>query len=135
MAGHPWQSLRFPDMPLLFRCPEITKALLQDCVPTWEAAFVWSWVPLWGPKTCLMMKWSLASLPGDNCAHPWQGAVSALLAVKFLGLFCVTLDLGETTCKGKINGKALLSTAWKIFSPFLQENREECQLSGLERSC
>ena len=53
--------------------------------------------------------------------------------VKFWGLFCVTLDLGETTCKGKINGKTLLPTARKIFFPFQHENKEECQLNGLER--
>lgn len=59
---------------------------------------------------------------------------SIFLNVKFWVLFCVTLDLGETTCKGKINGKTPLPTARKIFFPFQHENKEECQLSGLGRS-
>ena len=58
---------------------------------------------------------------------------SILRGVKFWGLFCVTLDLGETTGKWKINGKTLLPAARKIFFPLQHENKEECQLSGLER--
>lgn len=64
---------------------------------------------------------------------PGKVYFSILLGAKFWGLFYVTLDLGETTCKGKINGKTPLPTARKIFFPFQHENKEECQLSGLER--
>ena len=64
---------------------------------------------------------------------PLKGLPSRDGQVLLACLFCIPFDHGETTRRGKINGKTLLPTARKIFFPFQHENKEACQLSGLDR--
>ena len=94
------------------------------CV-SWGYSWAWLAHPLMKVPLLLCLGSAVSSLEGLH--FPF------LLGVTFWGLFCIPFDLGETTCRGKINGKTLLPTARKIFFPLQHENKEACQLSDLDR--
>lgn len=92
-----------------------------------------SWGCSWGQPAHPLMRVPLLQRLGSTVSSLEGLHVLFLLGVTFWGLFCIPFDLGETTRRGKINGKTLLPTARKIFFPFQHENKEACQLSGLDR--
>lgn len=60
---------------------------------------------------------TLALLPEDCFVQLRLGlSVSILLGMKVSGLFCITLDSVETTCRGKVNGKTSFKCQENIFS-------------------
>lgn len=98
----------------------------------WEAALVCELGVQLGVTSTPPDESPLALVPGLNRVQPGMH-FPFLLSVTFWGLFCIPFDLGETTRRGKINGKTLLPTARKIFFSFQHENKEACQPSGLDR--
>ena len=83
----------------------------------WEAALVCELGVQLGVTSTTPDESPLALVPGLNRVQPGMH-FPFLLSVTFWGLFCIPFDLGETTRRGKINGKTLLPTARKIFFSF-----------------
>lgn len=87
LAGHLWPSSRSLGTSYLFQRPEILQrsfGTVFKCGKLLLCVFLGTVVR--GADTPPPMKWSLAPLPGDSCAQPWQGVAFRPPWCEILGL-------------------------------------------------